>query len=131
MARVVLITGASSGIGAATAKALSAQGDVVYGAARRVELIPEGVIPVRMDMTDPESLDAGVERIISEQGRIDILVNDAGYGYFGPVETVPTEEARRQLEVNIFGLAELTSKVLPHMRENGSGRIINIASRCP
>ena len=128
MAKVVLVTGASSGIGAAAAKALAARGCVVYGAARRVNLIPAGVIPLGMDMTDPESVSVAVGRIISEQGRIDILVNNAGYGYFGPVETVPPEEARRQLEVNLFGLSELTAAVLPCMRQNGSGRVVNVAS---
>lgn len=128
MARTVLVTGASSGIGAAAAKALAAQGDIVYGAARRVNLIPEGVIPISMDMTDSASVKAGVERIISEQGRLDILVNNAGYGYFGPVETVSPEEARRQLDVNLFGLAELTAAVLPHMRRQKGGRIVNVAS---
>ena len=128
MQRIILVTGASSGIGAATARALAGQGNIVYGAARRVELIPEGVFPLRMDVTDEASIHSCVDRIIREKGRIDILVNNAGYGYFGAIENVPMEEARRQLEVNVFGLAELTRAVLPHMREQGGGHIINIAS---
>lgn len=128
MKQVILVTGASSGIGAAAAKELAAQGAIVYGAARRVERIPEGVLPVKMDLADEASVKAGVERILQEQGRIDVLVNNAGYGYFGPIETVSMEEARRQLEVNVFGLATLTRMVIPSMRERGSGRIVNVAS---
>lgn len=128
MGKVILITGVSSGIGAETAKRLAQQGHTVYGAARRVELIPEGVVPMHMDLTDSTSVRECVDRIISEQGRIDVLVNNAGYGYFGAIENVPMDEARRQLEVNLFGLAGLTCMVLPHMRSQRSGRIINVAS---
>ena len=126
--RVILITGASSGIGAAAASALAARGDIVYGAARRASLIPEGVIPLSMDLTDAGSVHSGVDRGMADRGRIDILVNNAGYGYLGAIENVTMEEARRQLEVNLFGLAELTKAVVPHMRERESGRIVNIAS---
>ena len=92
------------------------------------ELRPLGVVPIRMDVTDPDSMQAGVNAVIEAEGRIDVLVNNAGYGSFGPVETVPMEEARRQMEVNVFGLAGLIQLVLPHMREQGSGRIINVSS---
>jgi len=126
--KVILLTGASSGIGAEAARMLAAKGHVVYGAARRVELIPEGVRALKMDVTDAASMEAGVARVLSEQGRIDVLINNAGYGYFGAVENVPMEDARRQLEVNVFGLARLTQLVLPGMRERGSGRIVNVAS---
>ena len=82
-----------------------------------------------MDVTDDASMVAGVERIIAEQGRLDVLVNNAGYGSYGAVEDVPIDEARRQFEVNVFGLARLTQLVTPHMRAHGaSGRIINISS---
>lgn len=128
MKQVILVTGASSGIGAAAAKELAAQGAIVYGAARRVERIPEGVLPLKMDLADEASVKAGVERVLQEQGRIDVLVNNAGYGYFGPIETVTLEEARRQVEVNVFGLAALTQLVIPSMRERGYGRIVNVAS---
>ncbi|MBO7589304.1 MAG: SDR family NAD(P)-dependent oxidoreductase [Bacteroidaceae bacterium] len=130
--KVILITGASSGIGFDTAGKLSQQGHRVYGAARRVELMEplreHGVIPVRMDVTDESSMVSTVESIIGSEGRIDILVNNAGYGYLGAIETVPLEEARRQLEVNLFGLARLTQLVLPHMRAQHSGHIINTSS---
>ena len=74
-----------------------------------------------MDVTDDASMVAGIERIIAEQGRIDVLVNNAGYGSYGAVEDVPIDEARRQFEVNVFGLARLIQLVTPHMRDAGSG----------
>jgi NAD(P)-dependent dehydrogenase (short-subunit alcohol dehydrogenase family) len=130
--KVALVTGASSGIGEATARALLADGFVVYAIARRTEpmaaLQKDGVHTFSMDVTDDASVVAGVERIINEQGRIDVLVNNAGYGSYGAVEDVPIDEARRQFEVNIFGLARLVQLVTPHMRAQGSGRIINISS---
>ena len=81
-----------------------------------------------MDVTDDASMVSGVERIIGERGRIDVLVNNAGYGSYGAVEDVPLDEARRQFEVNLFGLARLVQLVVPSMREHGWGRIINISS---
>lgn len=130
--KVILITGASSGIGFAAAQRLAQQGHCVYAAARRVaEMQPlkaSGVHILAMDVTDEASMQAGVETILREQGRIDVLVNNAGYGYFGAIETVTMDEARRQLEVNLFGLARLTQIVLPVMREQHSGRIINTSS---
>jgi NAD(P)-dependent dehydrogenase (short-subunit alcohol dehydrogenase family) len=130
--KIILITGASSGIGFDAARTLARQGHRVYAAARRVErmepLKEDGVVPVRMDVTDEASMRAGVDAVLEQEGRIDVLVNNAGYGYFGPVETVSMEEARRQLEVNVFGLARLSQLVLPAMRAQGSGRIINVAS---
>ena len=130
--KVILITGASSGIGFDAAHALAKQGHRVYAAARRVELMEalkaDGIHVIRMDVTDEVSLKQGVEAVIQAEGRIDVLVNNAGYGFFGAIETVPLEEARRQLEVNVFGLARLTQLVLPYMREQGSGRIINTSS---
>ncbi len=130
--KVILVTGASSGIGYETAERLSRLGHRVYGAARRVEMIEplrgSGVVPMYLDLTDEESIDACVDGIVSAEGRIDAVVNNAGYGYFGAVETVAMEEARRQLEVNLFGLAALTKKVLPLMRRQGGGRIINVGS---
>ncbi len=130
--KVILITGASSGIGFDAAQMLAQQGHKVYAAARRVELMEPlkayGVQVLKMDVTDEASMIQSVEAIIQAEDRIDVLVNNAGYGYFGAIETVPLEEARRQLEVNIFGLARLTQLVLPYMRKQGSGRIINTSS---
>ena len=130
--KIILLTGASSGIGYATADALAKQGHKVYAAARRVERMEPlrslGVELLHMDVTDDESMQLGVQSIIEKEKHIDVLINNAGYGYFGPIETVPMDDARNQLEVNIFGLARLCQLVLPSMREQGNGRIINIAS---
>ena len=129
---VVLLTGASSGIGYNVAPLLVRYGYTVYGAARRVEkieeLASEGVKALSMDVTDEASMEAAVQQIIDAEGRIDVLINNAGYGSYGAIEDVPIDEARRQFEVNLFGLARLTQLVLPHMRARGSGRILNISS---
>ncbi len=131
-APVALVTGGSSGIGERTVVELLDAGFTVYTVARRVErmaaLASRGAHVFAMDVTDDASMVAGVERIIAEQGRIDVLVNNAGYGSYGAVEDVPIAEARRQFEVNVFGLARLTQLVVPPMRAQSSGRIINISS---
>ena len=130
--KVVLITGASSGIGKETAKTLIQAGYTVYTVARRVERMKDlekiGAHPVKMDVTDEDSMTAGVQFILDKEGSIDILVNNAGYGSYGAVEDVPIDEARRQFEVNIFGLARLTQLVLPGMRKNRYGKVVNISS---
>ena len=130
--KVILLTGASSGIGYDTAVALAQQGHKVYAAARRVErmepLRQYGIVPLKMDMTDEASMKEGVKTLLDAEGRIDVLINNAGYGYFGAVENVPMDDARNQLEVNVFGLARLCQLVLPTMRAQHSGRIINTAS---
>lgn len=130
--KVILITGASSGIGYDAALALAGEGHKVYAAARRVErmepLKTSGVIPIKMDLTDDQSMVDGVKYILDREGRIDVLVNNAGYGYFGAVENVSMDEARRQVEVNVFGLARMSQLVIPVMRAQGSGRIVNTAS---
>lgn len=130
--QVILITGASSGIGYEAARMLADQGHKVYAAARRTELMEplreRGVSVIRMDVTDEQSMQDGVRQVVEAEGRIDTLINNAGYGYFGAIENVTMEEARRQLEVNVFGLARLCQLVLPIMRERGRGRIVNTAS---
>lgn len=132
MSKTALVTGASSGIGEETARTLHKLGYTVYAAARRTDrleqLTPTGIHALTMDVTDDESMTSGIEKIIAETGRIDVLVNNAGYGSFGAIEDVPIDEARRQFEVNVFGLARLTQLVLPHMRAQRSGTIINISS---
>ena len=130
--QIALVTGASSGIGEATALELAAAGYTVYAAARRTErmehLKTSGIRPISMDVTDDASLIAGVDKIIAETGRVDVLVNNAGYGSYGALEDVPMEEARYQFDVNVFGAARLTQLVLPHMRAQRSGKIVNITS---
>ena len=130
--KVILLTGASSGIGYETAVLLARKGHRVYGAARRVERMEPlrafGIVPLRLDVTDEASMAACVAAVMEAEGRIDVLVNNAGYGSFGAIENVPLDEARRQLEVNVFGLARLTQLVLPHMRAQGSGTVINVSS---
>ena len=130
--RTVLVTGASAGIGKATAKTLLEEGYTVYAAARRVENMRDledlGAVALKMDVTKEEDLVAGVDRISAEQGGVDILVNNAGFGLYGAMEDTPLDDARYQFEVNLFGLARLTQLVLPHMREQGAGRIVNISS---
>lgn len=130
--KVILLTGASSGIGFQTAEFLAKQGHMVYGAARRVEKMEPlkqfGVKPICLDVTNEESVSKAVEAIILAEGRIDVLVNNAGYGSYGAVEDVSMDEARKQFDVNVFGVAMLVKRVLPYMRSRHSGTIINIAS---
>lgn len=130
--KVALVTGASSGIGEATARELADAGFAVYAAARRVERIAErarpGIHALAMDVTDDASMSAGVDQIIAEQSRLDVLVNNAGYGSYGALEDVPMAEARAQMEVNVFGAARLTQLVLPQMRRQRAGTIVNVTS---
>jgi NAD(P)-dependent dehydrogenase (short-subunit alcohol dehydrogenase family) len=131
-AKTALVTGASSGIGESTALKLQELGYTVYGAARRTDrlakLADHGIRPLAMDVTDEASMQTGIEKIIAETGRIDVLVNNAGYGSYGALEDVPLDEARYQFEVNVFGALRLTQLALPQMRAQRSGRIINITS---
>ncbi|MFB7755689.1 oxidoreductase [Streptomyces sp. NPDC056121] len=131
-AKTALVTGASSGIGEATALKLQELGYTVYGAARRTDrlhkLADRGIRPLAMDVTDEDSIRSGVERITAETGRIDVLVNNAGYGSYGALEDVPLDEARHQFEVNVFGALRLTQLVLPHMRAQRSGTVVNVTS---
>jgi NAD(P)-dependent dehydrogenase (short-subunit alcohol dehydrogenase family) len=132
-APVALVTGASSGIGLAAAQALLDRGFTVIGAARRQEpmapLVSAGLRPLALDLTDSASIAAAVAWLGQEvPGGLAVLVNNAGYGAYGSVEETPLAEARRQFEVNLFGLADLTQRLLPAMRQRGSGRIINVSS---
>ena len=132
MKKIILLTGASSGIGYQTAESLAKEGHIVYGAARRTEKMETlkqfGVKPIYLDVTDEENIKSAIDTIIRNEGRIDVLINNAGYGSFGAVEDVEINEARRQFEVNLFGLARLVQMVLPHMRKQKEGRIINVSS---
>ena len=132
MSKVALVTGASSGIGEAAARELHKLGFVVYAAARRADRLAalerDGIQALSMDVTDDASASAGVQQIIGAHGSVDVLVNNAGYGSYGALEDVAIAEGRYQFEVNVFGLARLIQLVTPQMREQRSGRIINISS---
>jgi NADP-dependent 3-hydroxy acid dehydrogenase YdfG len=132
MKKIALVTGASAGIGMATAKVLANNGYTVYAAARRIErmrgLEQLGIKPVRMDVTDDESMVDSINTIIEKEGTVDVLVNNAGFGLYGAVEEVSMKEARYQMEVNVIGLARLSQLVIPHMRRQKSGKIVNITS---
>lgn len=130
--KVALVTGASAGIGKAIVRRLLADGWTVYGGARRVEQMEdvqaEGAKILRLDVTDEASMKAAVDGLLGAEGRLDALVNNAGYGSYGALEDVPLAEARRQFEVNVFGLVRLTQLVLPTMRAAHAGTIVNISS---
>jgi short-subunit dehydrogenase len=130
--KVVLITGASSGMGKETAKVLAKQGLKVYAGARHLEKMNDlkklGIVPIAMDVSKHGDNKKAVGQIISNEGRIDVLINNAGFGLYGPVEVISMEDARYQFDVNLFGLADLTQLVLPYMRKQRSGRIVNISS---
>ncbi|CAM6560165.1 Putative oxidoreductase YbbO [Escherichia coli] len=130
--KTALVTGASSGMGKAIARRLIDDGYQVYVAARNLnkmtDLAELGAQPLRMDISCDEEIISGVNTILSQTGGVDVLVNNAGFGLYGPVEEVSIEEARYQFEVNLFGAARLTQLLLPSMRVRGNGRIINITS---
>ncbi|WP_353829316.1 oxidoreductase [Agromyces sp. SYSU T0242] len=132
MVKTALVTGASSGMGREIALRLAADGYTVYGAARRVERMADleqsGIRVIGMDVTVDDQVVAAVERIVAETGRIDVLVNNAGFGLYGAVEDTAMDDVRYQFDVNFFGVARLTQLVLPHMRARQSGRIVNISS---
>jgi NAD(P)-dependent dehydrogenase (short-subunit alcohol dehydrogenase family) len=127
---VVLVTGVSSGIGRAVADAFAAKGFEVFGTSRNprtTEPVP-GVELVQLDVTDDASVAAAVSTVVQRAGRIDIVVNNAGVGVFGAAEETSTAQAQQLFETNFFGLVRLTRAVLPHLRAQGSGRIINVGS---
>jgi len=127
--RVAVVTGASSGIGEAIAGKLATAGFRVFGASRRtLDKAPAGIEQVAIDVNDDESVRAGVERIVADAGRIDVLVNNAGYLCAGAVEEVPLADAKAQFETNYFGVVRMTVAVLPGMRERNKGHIITVSS---
>ena len=130
--KVVLITGTAYGIGKSTAELLIEKGHIVYGGDILVEenlyLNDIGGTALEMDVTNQEHIDKAINQIISERGRVDVLVNNAGLGVYGAIEDVSMEDIYYQYDVNLFGLARVTKAVLPYMREKESGLIINISS---
>jgi NAD(P)-dependent dehydrogenase (short-subunit alcohol dehydrogenase family) len=129
---VCIVTGASSGIGRATSRAFVAEDWVVYATARDVAdveaLADAGCRTAELDVTDGEQVDTVVSRVVDEQGRVDCVVNNAGFAQFGPLEDVPTAAVERQFDVNAFGPHRLARAVLPHMREAEDGTIVNVSS---
>src|SRR4051795_6076398 len=130
--RAVLITGCSSGIGRATAERLARAGYTVYATARKPESIADlegaGCRTLALDVTDEESMSAAVRTVEEAEGAVGVLVNNAGYSQSGAVESVPMDAIRRQFETNVFGLVRMCQLVLPGMREQHWGRIVNISS---
>lgn len=130
--RVVLITGCSSGIGRATAERLARAGWTVYATARRLGSIAEleaaGCHLLELDVTDEAAMQAAVEAVERAAGAVGVLVNNAGYSLSCAIESVPLDEVRRQFETNVFGLVRLSQLVLPGMRRQGFGRIVNVSS---
>ncbi|GAA6163292.1 SDR family oxidoreductase [Pelagimonas sp. KU-00592-HH] len=133
MTQTILITGASSGIGKTTAKLFHDKGWNVIATMRRPENEDEltqlpNTLVTRLDVTDSASIEAAVAEGIKAFGKIDVLLNNAGYGAYGPLEAFPMDRIKRQFDTNVIGLIETTKAVLPHMRANGSGTIVNISS---
>ena len=130
--RAVLITGCSSGIGAATARHLAGLGWTVYATARRpgtlADLEAAGCRALALDVTDEASMQAAVAAVEDEHGAVGVLVNNAGYGQTGAIETVPLEQVRAQFETNVFGLVRMCQLVLPAMRAQRWGKIVNVSS---
>jgi short-subunit dehydrogenase len=130
--KVILVTGASAGMGKEFAKHLLQDGHIVYGAARRLDKMEDikklGIKVLEMDVTNDAAMVKGIDTIIKQEGRIDVLINNAGFGSYGAIEDVSIDEAKYQLDVNVFGAARLAQLVIPHMRDQHFGKIINISS---
>ncbi len=129
MSKVVLITGGSSGIGKITGIYLQSKGYKVYGSSRNPEKITDSSFPLlAIDVRNSESIHQAVREIIDREGRIDVLINNAGVGITGPLEEIPLEEIQNNFHINVFGPIEMMKAVLPYMREQNSGLIINVTS---
>lgn len=128
MSKVVFISGVSSGFGYAISELLTSRGYKVYGTIRRETKIPDKVIPVHMELTQPETIKDAVKKVITREGRIDILINNAGMHSGGPIEEIEENVYRKHIETNLFGWLKVLQETLPHMRQAGGGLIINISS---
>ncbi|WP_143310551.1 SDR family oxidoreductase [Chitinophaga vietnamensis] len=126
--KVILITGASAGLGNALATYLSGKGFTVYGVSRNIQREGHNFHALKMDVSDEASIRQAVDTIIREQGRIDVLINNAGLGFAGPVEYLSVADLARVLDTNVLGVLRLVQAVLPQMRQQRSGKIINISS---
>lgn len=129
MKKVILITGGSTGIGKSIGNFLHEKGYVVYGTSRNPEAVAASQFPIiKLDVRDVESIKAAVAEVINRSGQIDVLINNAGVGITGPLEEIPAAEIKNNFETNFFGPIEVMKAVLPHMRGQKSGLIINITS---
>lgn len=129
MSKVVLITGGSSGIGKSIGEFLHLKGFAVYGTSRNPEKVVHSIFPlITLDVRDATSIHLAVAKIIQETGRLDVVINNAGVGITGPLEEIPMEEIKNNFETNFFGPIEVMKAVLPQMRSQQSGLIINITS---
>jgi len=129
MNKIVLITGASSGIGKAIGEYLSQNGYVVYGTSRNPDNVKNSMFPLlALEVKNPESIEAAIKKVIAISGRIDVLINNAGVGITGPLEEIPMAEIKNNFDVNLFGPIEVMKAVLPQMRAQKSGLVINITS---
>lgn len=136
--RTVLVTGCSSGIGLATCHVLSSNDFITYGTVRSLskankiqDLIDKENLPLKilhLDVNDNQSIKLAVKRILSDTGRLDVLINNAGYGMFGPIEEITTDEVKKQFETNFFGTIRVIKAIVPIMRKQGNGIIVNISS---
>ena len=125
--KVVIITGANSGIGRAVAHSLAVQHCIIYDFSRR-EILSEGIKHIRVDVTDENNVISAVSKVYNKEGRIDIVINCAGFGISGAVEFTALDDAKSQFDVNFFGMVNMNKAVIPYMRENKTGRIVNISS---
>ena len=130
MSKVILVTGGSSGIGRSIASYVHEKNNyVVYGSSRDIKKLDDvSFVPIELDVTSEKSINGCVEKIINEQGRIDVLINNAGVGITGPLEETPNSEIEKHFKTNLYGPINLIKKVLPYMRKNNNGLIINITS---
>lgn len=128
MRKVILISGISSGFGKQTSQLLAGRGHTVYGTVRKPCEVDGAVIVMMMDLTDMDSIKRTVREVVEKEGRIDVLINNAGMHTGGAIETTPDENIRLQMETSFMGMVYLTREVLPVMRRNGGGTIINISS---
>lgn len=131
--KVVFITGTASGFGRAVAERFLERGHIVYGA--DIQILPnqyldelDGGHAVIMDVRDDDDVAAAIARVVREQGRIDVVINNAGYGSYGPIESVPVDEVKNQYDVNVFGYVRVVQHALPHMRTQGYGRVLMVTS---